>query len=364
MEKTASSHKRQRRTDIMEEILHLGNMPDSVLTHVTSYLSKESSILFAAGVTTPSSSSSSDNNFHVTAGHLSSTILSSLQQSSSEPWTKLDVGDLEKYKVLPYSTNLTDDDLYSVLVAIDAINCLKSLQLTGCTKITGRGLAPLRGSTIIESIDLGLARCGEEPKHVGWGKEPEISEKDLLPILDSIVAAEENALKFIMLPKKWRNAKTSELTQFLGRYNQLLVSREPECEKCYVELNSAESRNMVVNDHDSEYFGIQSYCCNMCMKNYCYECEKEFKEEGQYEWQTITWSQQLLTNCETCEKDYCGDCVPMDYCGKCKKQKCSNCAPVKGCDGCGEGVCKTCDEGRWCYHTTADYRCGPCNQGE
>ena len=340
----------------MEEILHLSNMPDSILTHVTSYLSKESSILFAAGVTTPSSLSLSDNNFHVTAGHLSSTILSSLQQSG--PWTKLDVGDLEKYKVLPYSTNLTDDDLYSVLVAIDAINCLKSLQLTGCTKITGRGLAPLRGSTVIESIDLGLAKCGQDPKYVGYGKEPEISEKDVLPILDSIVAAKENDLKFIMLPKTWRDVKTSELTQFLGRYNQLLVSREPECEKCFAELNSAESRGMVVNDHDSEDFGIQSYCCNMCMKNYCYECEKEFKEEGS------VFTTQLLANCENCEKDYCGDCVPMDYCDKCKKQQCSICAPVKGCDGCWEGVCKTCDEGTWCYHTSADYRCGPCNQGE
>lgn len=343
----------------MEEILHLSNMPDSILTHVTSYLSKESSILFAAGVTIPSSSST-DNNFHVTAGHLSSTILSSLQ---SEPWTKLDVGDLEQYKVLPYSTNLTDDDLYSVLVAIDAINNLKSLQLTGCIKITGRGLEPLRGSTVIESIDLGLANCGEEPTyHCRWGKEPEISEKDVLPILDSIVAAEDNVLKFTMLPKMWRDAKTAELTEFLGRYNQLLVSRGSECSKCNAELTSTERLAMVANDHDSKDFGIQSYCCNMCMKNYCYDCEKEYEEEGR--WNKIMVTKQLLTNCENCEKDYCGDCVPMDYCGKCKKHKCSSCAPVKGCDGCGEDVCKDCDEGRWCYHTTADYRCGPCNQAQ
>ena len=104
MENT-SSNKRQW-TD-MEETLYLSDMPDSILIHVTSYLSKESSVLFAAGVTTPSSST--DNNFHVTAGHLSSTVLSSLQSESS--WIKLDVGDLEQYEVLPYSTNLTDDDL-------------------------------------------------------------------------------------------------------------------------------------------------------------------------------------------------------------------------------------------------------------
>jgi len=349
----AGSNKRQR-TD-MEEI-HLGDMPDSVLTHVTSYLSKESSVLFAAGVAAPSTTT--DNKFHVTAGHLSSTILSSLQ---SEPWTKLDVGDLEQYKVLQYRTNLTDDDLYSVLVAIDAINNLKSLQLTGCTKITGHGLEPLRGSTVIESIDLGLSALEQSPTRHCW-KEPEISETDVLPILDSIVATEDNALKFIMLPKKWRDAKTAELTQFLGRYNRLLVSREPVCEKCNADLTSAERRSMVVNDHDSKDFGIQSYCCNMCMKNYCYGCEKEYEEGGR--WNKIMVRKQLLTNCENCEKDYCGDCVPMDYCGKCKKQKCSSCAPVKGCDGCGEDVCKTCDEGTWCEHTGADYRCGPCNQGE
>ena len=208
---TESSNKRQR-TD-MEEILHLSNMPDSIFTHVTSYLTKESSILFAAGVTV-TTPSSTDNNFHVTAGHLSSTIISSLQSESS--WIKLDVGDLEQYNVLPYSTNLTDDDLYSVLVAIDAINNLKSLQLTGCTKVTGRGLEPLRGSAVIESIDLGLANCGQSPTYHCWGdKVPEIAEKDVLPILDSIVATEDNALKFIMLPKKWRDAQTAELTEFL-----------------------------------------------------------------------------------------------------------------------------------------------------
>ena len=352
---TESSNKRQR-TD-MEEILHLSNMPDSILTHVTSYLTKESSILFAAGVTTPSST---DNNFHVTAGHLSSTILSSLQSESS--WIKLDVGDLEQYKVLPYSTNLTDDDLYSVLVAIDAINNLKSLQLTGCTKVTGRGLEPLRGSAVIESIDLGLANCGQSPTYHCWGdKVPEIAEKDVLPILDSIVATEDNALKFIMLPKKWRDAQTAELTEFLGRYNKLLVSRRSECSKCNAELTSTERMAMVVNDQGSDCFGIQSYCCNMCLKNYCYDCEKEF--EGTYGWSSNV-TEQLLSSCENCEKEYCGECIRMGYCGKCEKQKCSSCAPVKNCDGCSEDVCKACDAGRWCYHTTADYRCGPCNQGE
>ena len=339
----------------MEETLYLSDMPDSILIHVTSYLSKESSVLFAAGVTTPSTST--DNDFHVTAGNLSSTILSSLQ---SEPWIKLDVRDLNDYKILqPYSKHLTDDDLYSVLVAIDAVNNLKSLHLTGCTTITGRGLKPLRGSTVIESIDLGLADCGQSPTYHCWGnKVPEITEKDVLPILDSIVATEDNVLKFIMLPKKWREAKTTELTQFLGRYNRLLVSRESECAKCNVELTGMD---MVINDHGSKDFGIQSYCCNMCMKNYCYDCEKEF--DGRYSWSPKV-AEQLLTSCDNCEKEYCGECVRMGYCNKCKKQKCSRCAPVKNCDGCWEDICDDCYVGRWCEHTGADYRCEECNQGE
>ena len=50
----------------------------------------------------------------------------------------------------------TDRNIHDILICIDAVNNVKRLTLTNCTKITGIGLRPLRGSLIIEQIDLSL----------------------------------------------------------------------------------------------------------------------------------------------------------------------------------------------------------------
>ena len=71
------------------------------------------------------------------------------------------------------------------------------------------GLQPLRGSVVLEQIDLALNKQHEsstiEP-------EPSISEEVVLPILDSIVDADQNVLKHLQLPKKWRKKGKQILT--------------------------------------------------------------------------------------------------------------------------------------------------------
>lgn len=128
---------------------------------------------------------------------------------------------------------VSDDDVYAVLQCIKANQTLKKLKLTGCVNITGRGLEPLRGSTVIviEHIDLSLVKQYESP---AIDPEPSISEAEVIPILDSIITADGNSLKFTNLPKKWRSARTTELTltEYLGRYNRLLVSYESKCTSC------------------------------------------------------------------------------------------------------------------------------------
>ena len=52
------------------------------------------------------------------------------------------------------ASKLTDDDIASILVSIDAKNTLKVLKLIGCDNISGAGLEPLRGSSVLEQIDL------------------------------------------------------------------------------------------------------------------------------------------------------------------------------------------------------------------
>jgi hypothetical protein len=63
-------------------------------------------------------------------------------------WDTLDFGEIEK----DLAARLTDDDIKAVLWCIDAGNRVKKLSLAHCVNITGAGLEPLRGSTIIEQF--------------------------------------------------------------------------------------------------------------------------------------------------------------------------------------------------------------------
>jgi hypothetical protein len=99
------------------------------------------------------------------------------------------------------AAKLNDDHLSGILTFVDAPNDLQRLKLTGCTGITGRGLEPLRGSTVL-LIDLSLVGHREDPDSLSPAAL--ISETEVLPILDSIIErGEDSALKYIHYPGKW-----------------------------------------------------------------------------------------------------------------------------------------------------------------
>ena len=54
----------------------------------------------------------------------------------------------------------------------------------GCQYITGEGLTPLQGSSVLEQIDISLVG---KHRHPAIEPEPMISEAPILPILESIV---------------------------------------------------------------------------------------------------------------------------------------------------------------------------------
>ena len=74
-------------------------------------------------------------------------------------WENLDFGKLEPELAM----RLTDYDIQAVLWCIDAANKVKRLSLTHCVNITGTCLEPLRGSTVIEQIDMSLVGRHEAP---------------------------------------------------------------------------------------------------------------------------------------------------------------------------------------------------------
>ncbi|KAK1734944.1 hypothetical protein QTG54_014404, partial [Skeletonema marinoi] len=112
-------------------MMYLSNLSTTgALTHVSSYLAAPSRALFAVALNSRDSSSA----------------------IVGDDWEYLDFGHIEK----DLAAKLIDDDIRDVLLSIDAINNLKRLRLTNCINISGVGLEPLRGSTIIQQIDLSL----------------------------------------------------------------------------------------------------------------------------------------------------------------------------------------------------------------
>ena len=193
-------------------------------------------------------------------------------------------------------------------MCISAQDVLKKLKLTRCINITGRALTPLRGSSIIEHIDLSLAKQYESPK---LNPEPMISEEVVIPILDSIISTSTNgnSMKMIVFPKKWREAKTDRFAQFLTNYNQLLESRGPKCSKCKLCLVAEGEYRMVERTERSVHYGTHNYSCYKCMDHFCYDCNDNI--DGPLHVSVM------------CEKDYCVDCVAF------KGGHCKGCSPVK-----------------------------------
>ena len=124
-------------------------------------------------------------------------LVRQLSNASVEDWEVIDFKNIQDI----FDRNLSDDDIRWVLLAIDGVTKIKSLKVTNCVEITGVGLQPLVGSIVLERIDLSLVGVHENPT---INPEPPISVELVVPILNSIVDREDNALVHIQLPKKWR----------------------------------------------------------------------------------------------------------------------------------------------------------------
>ena len=124
-----------KRRKISPQTVNITNLPHGIFEDVAKYLAKPSITCFAVAMT----ARSLDRKKVVTASPVCKAILYSTNQS----WDVLDFGDIESDCL---AEKLSDDDLHSILMHIDAVNKLKKLKLTGCVNITGDGLTPLRGS--------------------------------------------------------------------------------------------------------------------------------------------------------------------------------------------------------------------------
>ena len=342
------------------------NFPDTILAAVAEYLTKTERAL-AASAMTASSTSWSGSNFQIHPCEASKVMVTAKplkdikisycspdwrkqsDRKKSYQWDFVDFEDVDKV----LAVKLTDGDIGGLLVCINAVNTIKKLKLKGCVNITGRALEPLRGSKVLEQIDLSLV--GAEGT---WNESPDlpfvpdISSEVVIPILDSIIDVEGSALEHIQLPKKWRVEQSDLLRHFLARYNRALNSRELTCSHkqrykdppCGETCHDFEDTPLVPHDVEHQDFGIQHFTC--------YECQKHFCEEHS-EW-------MVPGVCEICEKVACNDCHKTTSCDECYKFVCWKCTRIEYCDSCDRDLCYECGHVFWCDGCEG-HRCEECS---
>ena len=318
----------------------LTGLPKEALIHVATFLAAPSRALFAASL--DGSPGSSDENISaIFPGNLSigsggpvdfHEISAQLNQDHVQKilWETealnqtdiLDFGKISKELVV----QLSDDGIKTILLYVDAVNTVKRLKLANCINITGHGLEPLRGSTMIVQIDLSLDGDDENPRSLD--PEPPISCNAVLPILDSIISRGGCALKHLLFPYKWERGKGQQLQQFeafVTRYNQMLRSRVDVC--C---LKCNENLPQQV-DHDF-YF-----TCYECLKQYCTRCGEDSScfvccchDCGR---QYCQQHHERLNRCDDCGDEFCVSCGKVSKCSTCDREMCRQCAThCYGCD--------------------------------
>ena len=239
---TINANKRRRTA---ADTLHISDLPIGFIVDVSAYLSKPSRAILAVAFSAPSSSWQNHNLMH-RLSPISTAIVSASQ------WDILDFEDVGN----DLARELSDDDIYAVLKCINAHDVLKRLKLCGCINVTGIGLNPLRGSVVLEQIDISLVGKYDCPEI----EPPKISLEETLPILQSIVSSDGCSLKYVLFPQKWwpksgvAEVETIDagIESFLQEYNIQLNKQELSCSKCYKRIS------YIASEHDWTSNGYQN----------------------------------------------------------------------------------------------------------
>jgi len=327
----SNSNNKRRRT--AADTLHFSNLPVGFIVDIAAYLSKPSRAILAVAFTS-SSSWQNDNLMH-RLSPISTAII------SASRWDILDFEEVERV----LANKLTDNDISAVLKSINAQDVLKRLKLCGCINITGTGLYPLRGSVVLEQIDLSLVRKNEHPYPA---PESKISEEVVAPILVSIVSPDSCSLKHIQFPTNWTREwdRPYHLRDFKRRYNEQFSTRVMICSKCNEDIQ-----------------GIGDWMCSNHNREICYDCLAPICSDcNDYSRENVLNGGFCIQSCNTCDRTYCTDCVKSTSCTNCLDMKCKGCGEMELCDECEDATCENClNTCGGCNRTRCEY-CVPYRQ--
>lgn len=284
--------------DYDDEEIKITHLPEWAIREVIAYISKTQRALLALALTTDSASWR-EIHWHRSAptsilswfkkgstrkkmkrpSAITRTILSPMTEDEKNIWEEINFDDNDSF----LCACLTDNDVAGMLVCINAVKELKRLYLANCISITGRALEPLRGSNIIEAIDLSLGN--NYPLHC-----EQLLPEDVIPILSAIIGSKNHSLRHLHFPRGWRKLfhVNFYFERFLEKYNQTKHQQNILCQNCRVDCYEALSLCRV----DKNYLGIQHFTCYDCLSHYCYNCKDE---DGHF----------YLPFCRFCEKFRC-----------------------------------------------------------
>ena len=127
---------------------------------------------------------------------------------------------------------LTDDDVYAILICINAKHTLKKLRLSKSAKLVGNCLEPLRGSVVLEHITVG--KQYDYSSYI-CSDRCSLSVLAVIPVLKSIIDSDDCSLRKLSLPRRWTDNKARNdppLSDFLVKFNQMMLTKEVKCVKC------------------------------------------------------------------------------------------------------------------------------------
>eukprot|EP00984_Skeletonema_dohrnii_P006857 scaffold2436_cov80-Skeletonema_dohrnii-CCMP3373.AAC.10 len=278
-----------------------------------------------------------------------------IKQYYDRQWEVMDFVDIP----VSLASRLSDDDLGAILVCIDAKHKLKQLKLTHCTNIVGHGLEPLRGSTVVEKLDLGLVRQFEAPylRKPSGGRNYEflfddskLSEGPVCAIVDSILRGENDSLDRLQYPHKWS-----------------VNSSEPDALVTIYDSNVFGNGRMkqLVDEHD--IIANKFACCLY----FGYEDEKEFCSslEGSHERLgsglvdvCISCRGASFTVCSNCNGIVCYECGDIDECSDCNTRYCPLCRRDNDFDN-APTFCEAAGYGSDCPPRCSSCRLKSCREG-
>ena len=227
------------------------------------------------------------------------------------------VGILDRFvRFKDVSSRLTDTDVGAILKCINAKDVLKVLRLSNCNNIIGHGLEPLRGSIVLQELDLSI--IPREGKKIGSSEKTNdtialANTKTFRNLIDSIFRSRGNSLlplrsrlKRLTLPEPWKEV-----------YNPNFAIT------CYAGCKKCDTRWGKTPNFDDEYSHPLIRLSSADSMLECRGCSTE--ETKVY---TCNKPDCKAVVCKKCNDFYCEDCMDMEL------------SAFTECMGCGGMFCK------------------------